>query len=415
MKKILAILLIIAMMTAFTACGGGGMSENIMDGVTVDEKYAPGSVDAADGVKATDFGVRLFKANFSSENNTLISPFSVLAALAMTSNGAEGETKAQMEEVLGMSVNELNEYIPAYVNGLENSESSRLLPANSIWFTADDRFTVNEGFLESNALYYNADIYRAPFDDTTLKDINNWVKNKTDGMIPEILDKIPEEAVMYLVNALAFEADWWEVYNKDQVWPAEFTKEDGTKEKIDLMYSQEWNYLNADNASGFIKYYKDGKYAFAALLPEEGLKMEDFIESLDGSELHEILSNPEETTVEAAIPKFETEFDTEMSEVLKSMGMTLAFDPKNADFTGLGESTDGNISISRVLHKTFISVAEQGTKAGAATVVEMVDEGAAFLEDGKRVTLDRPFLYMLIDCETNTPFFIGTMMHVNEE
>ena len=155
----------------------------------------------------------------------------------------------------------------------------------------------------------------------------------------------------------------------------------------------------------------DRKYAFAALLPNEGVSVADYISTLTGDGLSALLSIPEDVQVNAAIPKFESEYDAEMSGILVGMGMTDAFDPTAADFSGIGDSVDGNIYISRVLHKTYIAV--EGTKAGASTAVEMKSEGSAIEpKDYKTVYLDRPFLYMLIDCNTNTPIFIGTMMDI---
>ena len=152
----------------------------------------------------------------------------------------------------------------------------------------------------------------------------------------------------------------------------------------------------------------------AALLPNEGVTVQEYVDSLTGEHLMRLLSNPEKVTVFATMPKFETEYSVEMSESLMEMGMTDAFDYRISDFSRLGTyNADGlNICINRVLHKTFISVSEKGTRAGAATAVEMVAEGALLIEDYKTVTLDRPFVYMLIDCQTNLPFFIGTMMDV---
>ena len=231
--------------------------------------------------------------------------------------------------------------------------------------------------------------------------------------IPEILDQIPPEAIMYLVNALAFEAEWSEIYEKHQVKDGEFTKEDGTKQDVKFMYGSEGTYFEDEKATGFMKRYKGGKYAFVAMLPNEGVSVSEYIASLTGESLNALLSNPQYGTVHTSMPKFETEHTVEMAEILKGMGMTEAFDMYNADFEGLGTSTAGNIYISRVLHKTFISVGEKGTKAGAATVVEMADDAAAEPQEPKEVYLDRPFVYMLIDCENNIPFFIGTMMDVN--
>ena len=409
---IISLLLVCAMAVNLTGCTMKVQAKDLMEGIT------PNNVDALDDLSSqnadvTDFAIRLFKASNDKGKNTLISPLSVLCALAMTANGAEEETLAQMEEVLGMTTEELNLYLYSYMKNLPQGDKYKLSLANSIWFTEDERFTVNQDFLQTNADYYGADIYKAPFDKQTLKDINNWVKQNTDGMIPEILDQIPPEAIMYLVNALAFEAEWSEIYEKHQVKDGEFTKEDGTKQEVKFMYGSEGTYFEDEKATGFMKRYKGGKYAFVAMLPNEGVSVSEYIASLDGESLNALLANPQYATVRTSIPKFETEYKVEMSDILQSMGITEAFDMYNADFEGLGTSTDGNIYISRVLHKTFISVGEKGTKAGAVTIVDMKNGAAAEPTEPKEVYLDRPFVYMLVDCENNIPFFIGTMMNVN--
>lgn len=409
---IISLLLVCAMAVNLTGCTMKVQAKDLMEGIT------PNNVDALDDLSSQnadviDFAIRLFKASNENGKNTLISPLSVLCALAMTANGAEEETLAQMKEVLGMTTDELNLYLYSYMKNLPQGDKYKLSLANSIWFTEDERFTVNQDFLQSNADYYGADIYKAPFDKQTLRDINNWVKQNTDGMIPEILDQIPPEAIMYLVNALAFEAEWSEIYEKHQVKDGEFTKEDGTKQNAKFMYGSEGTYFEDEKAIGFMKRYKGGKYAFVAMLPNEGVTVSEYIASLDGETLNALLANPQYATVHTSIPKFETEYKVEMSEILQSMGMTEAFDMYNADFEGLGTSTGGNIYISRVLHKTFISVGEKGTKAGAATIVEMKDGAAGEPTEPKEIYLDRPFVYMLVDCENNIPFFIGTLMDVN--
>ena len=429
MKKItlslISALLLCAIAISFFGCNSMEATD-LMEGITPnptqqkpapkppavsgDPTDEPHTLKTADNAAATDFALRLFRASNEKGKNTLISPLSVLCALSMTANGAKGETREQMEATLGMPIEELNLYISNYMKSLPNNEKYKLHLANSIWFTDDERFTVNEDFLQINADYYGAGAYKAPFDDSTLEDINNWVKKETDGMIPKVLDEIPPEAVMYLVNALAFEAEWAEIYNEYAVSDGTFTKEDGTKQSVEFMYSDESTYLEDDKAIGFKKYYKDRKYAFVALLPNEGVSVDEYIASLDGESLNALLSNAKNTSVSAKMPKFETEYDVEMSKVLQSMGMIDAFDGNKADFSGLGTSSAGNLRINRVIHKTFISVAEKGTKAGASTVVEVTDESAPM--EVKRVFLDRPFVYMLVDCENNLPFFIGTMMDV---
>ncbi len=363
----------------------------------------------------TDFTVRLFQNCLDEEENTLISPVSVLTALAMTANGADGETLSQMETVFGMPSKELNGYIRDYMAQLPEEDTYKLSLANSIWFIDDEQlFQVNPDFLQTNANYYGADVYKAPFDETTLDEINNWVKRETDDMIPTILDRIPEDASMYLVNALAFDAKWQDPYEDFQVREDRiFTKEDGTEVEATMMNSEEYSYLEDELATGFIKYYDDRAYAFVALLPNEGVTVSEYVASLTGQHLREMLSNPEGIPVFASMPKFESEYDVEMSDVLKEMGMPNAFDWQLAEFPHIGTVSDGlNIVISRVIHKTFISVTENGTQAGAATVVEMRAEGAVEIVEFKEVTLDRPFVYMLIDCENDIPLFIGSTMTV---
>lgn len=413
MKKLIALLLVFAMALGMTACSQVSANDLMKDVPAKAVDVLP-NMDAG-AAAAADFGVRLFKTSMEEGENTLISPLSVLYALAMTANGADGETLAQMEQVLGMDVDNLNSYMLAYLNLLPESKDYKMSLANSIWFKDDPNFAIEQSFLQTNADYYGAGAYKAAFDEGTRNDINNWVKEHTDGMIPEIIDEIPDEAIMYLVNALAFDAKWADEYEEHQIREGRFTMEDGTRQEVDMMHSEEYTYLEDDLATGFIKYYKDRKYAFMAMLPNEGVSVSQYVDSLTGEHLRELLNNPQDLTVFASIPKFETEYDIEMSEVLQEMGMTDAFDYRVADFSKLGTyNVDGmNICINRVLHKTFISVSEQGTRAGAATAVEMVAEGAMEIVEFKEVVLDRPFVYMLIDCETNLPFFIGTMMNVN--
>ena len=406
-------MLVLAFSLGLTACSQVSANDLMKDVPAKAVDVLP-DMDAG-AAAAADFGVRLFQTNMEEGKNTLISPLSVLYALAMTGNGADGETLAQMEKVLGMDVDNLNSYMLAYLDLLPESKDYKMSLANSIWFKDDPDFIVEQSFLQTNADYYGAGAYKAAFDEGTRNDINNWVKEHTNGMIPEIIDEIPDEAIMYLVNALAFDAKWADEYEEHQIREGRFTMEDGTRQDVDMMHSEEYTYLEDDLATGFIKYYKDRRYAFVAMLPNEGVTVSQYVDSLTGEHLRELLNNPQDLTVFASIPKFETEYDIEMSEVLQEMGMTDAFDWRVADFSRLGTyNVDGmNICINRVLHKTFISVSEQGTRAGAATAVEMVAEGAMEIVEFKEVVLDRPFVYMLIDCETNLPFFIGTMMNVN--
>lgn len=428
MKRIIALLLCVISTLSLVACGGENnlpqnattdsgtknLSENRDKSLTAcfgDEVMSWSGYDE-DGVntKLTEFSIRLFEQNIKDQEdgsgNILISPTSVITALGMTTFGARGETLSQMEQMFGISRATLN----AYNHQQLMNPSKELKLANSIWFTNDERLTVNEIFLLFNEECYGTDVYETAFNDATVDAINEWVEQNTDGMIKDILDEIPEQAVMYLINALAFEAEWEEKYDSTQMHhSAKFTNKEGKKQEATMMLSIENLYLEDESAKGFIKYYKDREYAFVALLPNEDVAIEDYVVNLTGEQIQNLLANPQEIPVDVRIPQFSYEYDIEMSEILQKMGMVDAFDGNAADFSNMAMSTQGNIWLNRVLHKTFIEVTPVGTKAGAATAVEAVDESAPFYEEMKEVHLDRPFLYMIIDCYSNTPVFIGTV------
>ena len=406
------LLLLCVIVANLTACTAKIDAKNLMKDVT------PRRVDALYDIRSesaviTDFAIRLFQASEENGKNTLISPLSVLAALAMTLNGADGQTRAQIEAVLGMSAEELNLYFYSYMDRISMAVASELKLANSIWVTDAEDFTVEENFLQINADYFDADIYEAPFDQTTLRDINNWVKRETDGMIAKLLDNISNDAVMYLINALAFEGEWLEPYKKPQVIDGEFTKENGENQNVTYMYSEEGIYLEDEMTKGFVKYYKGAKFAFVALLPNEGISVSEYVASLTGSKVSSLLASGEYECVHASIPKFSTEYEMSMLNVLGDMGITDAFDSALANFSRLGHSASGNLVISEIYHKTSITVDEAGTKASAATSVEVNSRGMEPLEP-KEVYLDRPFVYMLIDLRNNLPFFIGTVMEIEQ-
>ncbi len=415
-KQTICLLLIAVLAMQLAGCAGASQPGEAAKAVNLMAEITPHPAEPADvtgeaSVAATDFALRLFRAGAVPNKNTLISPLSVLCALAMTANGAEGMTRSQMEQTLGLDRAQYNAFFRSFLAALAQDDQGVLHMANSIWFTDDTRFTVNQTFLQTNADHYGADVFKAPFDETTVQQLNGWVKEKTDGMIPAILNEIPPNAIMYLVNALAFDAKWEKPYRQESVASGTFHTADGSERTVDFMGSEEHAYLEDNLATGFVKYYQGGRFAFAALLPNEGVSVESYLASLNAEGLRTMLAAPKNETVLTALPKFEASWSGELSELLKSMGMTAPFDDDLADFTGLGTSTGGNISISQVLHKTYVSVDEGGTRAGAATAVEMTDKAA--IEEPKQVYLDRPFVYLLIDCQSGIPLFIGTMMDPN--
>lgn len=366
-----------------------------------------------------NLAVNLFKAvaNESENENTLISPLSIQLALAMTANGADTDTREEMEQLLGNGLNmeKLNEYLYSYVNSLPSEEKSKLEIANSIWFRDNESmFTVNEDFLQKNTDYYSAEIFKSAFDDQTVTEINNWVADNTDNMIDKIVDKIDPDTMMYLINAIIFDSEWNVAYKESAIRDDIFHTIYGEERTVSMMTSTETRYLSDDMATGFIKDYKDGNYSFVALLPNEDVSVYDYIEELTGEKLTQNIQNVQYTDVIATIPKFSYEYSLNMNDILADLGIPTAFDPSLADFSGIGTSIEGNLYIGNVLHKTFIEVSETGTKAAAVTSVEINCESVAEPEPPKVVKLDRPFVYIIMDNENQLPIFIGVVTDVQE-
>jgi serine protease inhibitor len=408
---LMSLLLLVTFMgtTACSLRSSRVQAADLMKGVTsknVSGKDADNTFVAA----MSDFYLDLFQKTMDDNKNSLVSPLSVMLALTMTANGADRETLTQMEAVLGrgISLAELNRYLLAYASNLPADSKYRINIANSIWFRDDEnRLHVEEEFLQKNADYFKAQAYKSPFNDQTLQDINNWVEEKTEGMIDKILDEIREDAVMYLINALVFEAEWENIYKTHQIEPGQFRGEDSKTYDVEFMNSEESIYLENESAIGFIKPYAGNQYSFVALLPRQGMSVQDFVAGLSGEKLLHLLQSASHEDVQATLPKFSYEYEVVMNDALKALGMPDAFSPPAANFSKLGQSSRGNIFIGEVLHKTFIVVDEKGTKAGAVTKVEMRDEA---YRETKIVRLDRPFVYAIIDNATNLPIFLGTVM-----
>ena len=411
-KQFLAALLAAASVFTVSGCAAGAASvRDLTKGAKNAQTQTLYDTSAVQDTAAalTGFGAKLLQ-NEMQEENPLVSPLSVASALSITANGAVGETKTQMEQTLGADTGSLNAYFSVLQASLGNDK--QLKAANSIWMKDTDTLHVEDAFLQQNADSYAAELYSAPFDDSTKTAINDWVSKQTDKMIPEILDEIPDGAVMYLVSALAFDAKWERPFKSYEVWDGKFTARGGQEQTGDFLHGAVGQYLSDEHAEGFLKPYADGKYAFAVLLPDETTSIENYVNQLTGERLHAILASPIDESVEIALPKFKAEFSAELSENLKALGMTDAFDGEKADFTALGTSDEGNIYISRVLHKTFIQVDEEGTKAGAATAVEATTESAALYPHS--VLLNRPFVYMIVDLETGLPIFLGALTALTE-
>ena len=361
------------------------------------------------------FSLSLFQNVFSERNsgneNVLISPLSVSVALAMTANGASGTTLEEMEALFGgaLSVEELNEYMYRYVNNLPSGEKNKLRLANSIWLSARKDFHVKNAFLQKNADYYGADVFQTKFNGSFVNDINRWVSQRTDGKINKILDKANADDVFYLVNALSFDAEWSSIYYDTQIEDGEFTSAGGEKRAVEMMCSRE-KYVHDELAKGFLKNYDYREYEFVAMLPNEGVDLETYVQSLTAENVLQMIRDRSGEAI-VRLPKFRYECSYKLKDSLLHMGMQSAFERGRADFSGMIEYAPDDVFIGNVEHKTFISVNERGTSAGAATFVEGLS-GALPEPDPEILWFDRPFVFFIMDTENHLPLFIGAVADI---
>lgn len=408
-KKIISMM----MAAAMGICSGGCVAHKIQSSELTAEITAQEvektEVDGDFIGNSMNFAFELFQNSYSTEVNSLVSPLSVMLILGMTANGADGKTLEEFEEVLGggISAEELSKFYKSYVDSLPSSEKTKLEIANSIWIKDMKELKVRPMFLQKSTDYFDAQVYQADFDEETLNDINLWVDDNTDGMIDKILDEIPAEALMILINAITFDAEWEEIYTMDDVGKKNFTAYDGDIKFVEVMYGSENAYLEDENTTGFIKRYKNG-YSFVALLPDEDLTIEEYVETLTGEKFASLVNGRKSNLTYTMIPKFKYEYEVGLNEALSNMGLKQMFDSTNANFSQLAEYENGNIYVGAVLHKTYIEMAEKGTKAAAVTAEILC--GNALPMDTKEVYLDRPFVYVIMDNETNMPIFVGTVL-----
>ena len=353
------------------------------------------------------YTVKMLKNCITEGKNSMISPLSIMMALAMTANGADGETLSQLEELFGLTIDELNRYLYAYILKTEEGDNT-LAIADSIWIR-HNFVAIREEFLSTNKTYYHADVFEGAFDEGTVKNINNWVSEKTNGMIDKLLEFLSADDFMVLVNAICFEGKWEAPYEEYQVRKHDFTCYNKETSDIDCMFSQESGYLCGEGYEGFIKPYKNYEYSFVAVLPDEDTDIYEFIDAMPEDFFDNITDGKEPVSVDAMIPKFKSEYGIMLKEILMEMGVTDAFGG-GADFSKMCEEDDG-VCIDEVIHKTFIEVDENGTRAAAATGVIMKGESCEVTQT-KSVYLDRPFVYAIIDNETGIPVFVGNCIEI---
>jgi len=355
------------------------------------------------------FGLKLFReihAQEESGKNIFISPLSVAMALGMTYNGAVGATYDAMQETLelqGLSLEEVNQSYRSLIDLLAGLDPTvEWLLGNSIWYR--EGFEVQPEFLEVNQEYFDAEVAALDFaSPDAAPTINNWVSEKTNGRIEEIVDDpISGDIVMFLINAIYFKADWTVQFDPDLTVDRPFTLADGSQKQVPMMtYPDvaEVGYFSDEEVEALDLPYGGKAYSMTILLPAEAGDIRALVGSLDAERWASIVAGLVTSELNVVMPKFTLEYELLMNDVLKALGMEIAFTPA-ADFSKIAPG----IWIYYVKHKTFVDVYEEGTEAAAVTVVAMGRGGPAVVQ------VDRPFLFVIRENYSGTILFMGRIM-----
>ncbi|MFO7371392.1 MAG: serpin family protein [Bacteroidales bacterium] len=393
--------------------------------LSCEDKHVPdlppqGPADLNLSAKTTDiiesdneFGLELFKKVVAGEpdaENIFVSPTSVALALAMTYNGAAGETKSAMETALrkaGFTTEEINNAYKSLIEALKSVDPKVLLEiANSIWYA--EGFNVLPQFISVNEEYYNAEVSSLDF---TLPQaravINDWVSDQTNEKIKTIIDQIPANAVMYLINAIYFKGIWQYEFDKNNTFNGPFYSTDGSPVTVPYMKNKlSLPMMSTEQFSMLELPYGRGNYSMVILLPEEGYSTQDVVNSLTPENWDSWVSSfAYANNIDIQVPKFKFEYENLLNDELDNMGMGVAF-TGSADFSGINGT--GNLFISRVIHKSFVEVNEEGTEAAAATAVEIEYTSIGF---GPVFHVDRPFVFAIRETTTGAVLFIGRVQN----
>lgn len=360
------------------------------------------------------------------EGNVFISPSSIALALSMAYNGARGETAEAMAEALQMKgidlaeVNEAHRHMLASYAAGEDELGVQLRIANSLWHRAS--FVANSQFRDVVAAYYRGVAQALNFSDPGAVDvINEWVEKQTEGLIPDLLDRLDDDLVALLVNTVYFKGMWTTPFDAAFTRDMEFNGERGVR-LIPFMYRDgRFDHRRGDGFEAVRLPYGDGRMAMYVFLPDESADLAALREFIAATPADELFDGFDNKFGEVRLPKMDVQFKTKLNDVLTGLGMGVAFNPGRADFSGLTDSDhasatrDGegivaagpNFYIGEVLHQSVLKVDEEGTEAAAATSIGVRVTSMPMYEF--RFTADRPFFLAIRDDETGALLFVGSI------
>lgn len=359
------------------------------------------------------FGLDLFRQvadKTDSTKNLMISPLSASLALSMTYNGAAGSTKTAFENTFhynGLTTEEINQSMNDLCNkltGVDPLVTFKL--ANSIWYK--NTFNVEQNFIDVNKTYYDAEVKALNFSDpNSVNIINNWVSDKTNGKIPTIINQIDPSTVMYLINATYFKGNWRSKFDPNQTTNKPFTLENKTVEYVPTM-SQETKVglLSNDLFTAVELPYGRGNFSMVLILPNIDKTIQDVENAMNQTNWQNWMAQMQDSvSLGIRLPKFTFSYKKVLNQDLSNLGLSIAFDKNNANFSKINPNV--KLYISEVKQKDFIKVDEEGAEAAAATSVSMELTSAA---GPFYINFNRPFLFAIKEKYTGTILFIGRVM-----
>ncbi|GAB4523641.1 MAG: serpin family protein [Pleurocapsa sp.] len=359
------------------------------------------------------FGFKLFNNIVSQtpEENIFISPASIAIALSMASNGAEGETLAAMTDVLELNEIPSEDIDHAYQKLLQNLQTEdagvKLAVANSLW--ADEKVKFNPAFVEDSEIFYQAQVTNLDFADSEAKNIiNNWVKEKTNNKITEIIDSISPDNILFLINAIYFKGNWTDKFNKELTTEKPFYFSPDNSQPHPMMSRRgEYSYYENEQFQAIRLPYGEGRVGMYIFLPKEGTEVVEFTESLTAENWQKWTNSLRSQPGKITLPRFKLEYDTELNSALTALGMGIAFNGDRADFSSMISQP---VSIDRVKHKTFLEVNEEGTEAAGVTSIGIRVTSAPMEEKPFTMDVNRPFFCAIADKKTGNILFMGNIV-----
>ena len=418
-SKILALSLIIFTAVLMSSSCEGKHNEivlnNLPEPIKIELRSSEIEMVRSDQSFAFNFLSYVYAEESAEENNSfMISPLSLSMALAMTMNGADGETKSVMLEALklkGFSDEEINSYYKKLREALLSTDpSTKLSIANSIW--TNQNVVIKDEFVGKNRDYFNSSVESVNFSDRkTAGLINDWASKNTNGLIKKVIESTSSDYLIYLLNAIYFKGMWVSEFNRSNTHPKPFMLENGATVNVEMMnQTEKFNYKDNELMQLVELPYGNSAFSMIVMLPKEEKKLLDVIRALNNSDYWAGLkSGLIEHEVELFLPKFKTEYSKKLNKVLTDMGMGLAF-TNDAEFSGM---SDIPAKIDFVKQDTYISVDEIGTEAAAVTTVGMVMTSMPSEPQKVVFNANRPFIYVIQENYTGSILFMGIVNNFN--